>query len=181
LTEQVGKDSNEDEHDSELQPLVFSGVAKMARLNDDMYNPVCRELLRSWLKDCDNSHDACGSLTQRFLPTRLLDLGEVDAKQRVRVVLSQDLDPNTSYVSLSHCWGANVPFQLTTSSIAMMREGFDLAELPPTFRDAIDVARWADGTFDFCSSIINRTTADTNLYSALHLDRLMLHTATFRL
>lgn len=133
----------------------------MARLNDDMYNPVCRELLRSWLKDCDNSHDACGSLTQRFLPTRLLDLGDVDAKQRVRVVLSQDLDPNTSYVSLSHCWGASVPFQLTTSSIAMMREGFDLAELPPTFRDAIDVARWADGTFDFCSSIINGITADT--------------------
>jgi hypothetical protein len=146
-----------------------------------MFTPICRELLRSWLKHCDNSHDVCAKSTSRFLPTRLLDLNEVEAKNRVRVVVSEGLNASTRYVSLSHCWGANVPFQLTTSSIAMMREGFDLAQLPPTFQDAIDVARWANGTFDSCRLGYCRTTADTILYSALHLDRLMLHFAKIRL
>jgi len=122
----------------------------MVRNNDDMYSDASRVLLKSWLNDCESSHDVCTYTGQDFLPTRLLDLEDVDTKQIVRVVLSSELKKNTRYVTLSHCWGANVPFQLTTDSIAMMREGFDVAKLPPTFQDAIDVARWADGTFDSC-------------------------------
>jgi hypothetical protein len=133
------------EIDSDHRSLAFDVAASIARWNDDMCTLACRDLVKSWLRNCDNVHDACTKAPRGFLPTRLLDLGAVEEQQRVRVVLSEELDPNTRYVSLSHCWGENVPFQLTTSTRDMMQRGFDLTELPPTFQDAIHVARWADG------------------------------------
>ncbi|KAH7071609.1 hypothetical protein FB567DRAFT_206966 [Paraphoma chrysanthemicola] len=125
---------------------------------------ACRSLLRSWLAECDKSHKTCTTPAKSFLPTRLLDLGEVDTQNRIRIVLSRHLSPDTRYVSLSHCWGANVPFQLTTSTIDMMKAGFDLDELPKTFRNAVTVARWADVRYIWIDSccILQRSDADKN-------------------
>ena len=105
-------------------------------------------MLNEWLERC-NKHDTCSTQNQMFLPTRLLDLGEVDAKGQARLVLSENLDKRTRYVTLSHCWGGNVPFQLRAdaeiNNMNTMMEGFPVDDMPKTFRDAVAVARWAGG------------------------------------
>ena len=69
--------------------------------------------------------------------------------------MSRDLEPGSRYVTLSHCWGEKVPFQLRSETMKYMMEGFKVDEMPKTFQDAVAVARWADGK-------ANSTTSDTS-------------------
>jgi hypothetical protein len=124
--------------------LAFGGAATTKRCNDNSAAPNCQRLVEEWLKECENEHTIC-KVQRDFLPTRLLDLGKVDEKQRLRLVNSRDCDPTSHYVTLSHCWGLHVPIQLTSDTEKEMRAGFDLDLMPPTFLDAIQIARWAKG------------------------------------
>jgi hypothetical protein len=126
--------------------------------------------VKEWLSQC-NDHAACSSQRQPFLPTRLLDLNECDTSGEARLVVSKDLDRTTPYVTLSHCWGQNVSFQLRDENIEAMMHGFKVSEMPKTFQDAIAVARWAN------SKCLPRPqpTSILTTQSPLHLDRLMLY------
>jgi hypothetical protein len=96
------------------------------------------------LDQCNN-HDVCAIQEQSFLPTRLLDLGDIELNGKVRLVLSENLDQSTRYVTLSHCWGGNVPLQLNKDTKQDLFDGIKHSTMPNTFRDAIQVARWANG------------------------------------
>jgi hypothetical protein len=130
--------SNVDFHD-----LAFGVSPITSRLNDSTSSANCQAMLEVWLKKCSDNH-TCTSQEPSFLPTRLLDLDEVDTKGQVRLVLSQDIDQHARYVTLSHCWGGDVPFQLREETREKMIEGFELEDMPKTFRDAIAVAGWAN-------------------------------------
>lgn len=100
-------------------------------------------MVEEWLSEC-SSHDCCPTNKQSFLPTRLLDLNDV-GKGQARLVLTKDIDKKSRYVTLSHCWGGDVPFQLKSEKLAELINGFMLHKLPETFRQAIEVAGWAGG------------------------------------
>jgi hypothetical protein len=102
--------------------------------------------VKDWLSQC-NDHAACSSQRQPFLPTRLLDLNDFDTSGEARLVVSKDLDRTTPYVTLSHCWGQNVPFQLRDENMEAMMHGFKVSKMPKTFQDAIAVARWANSKY----------------------------------
>ena len=75
-----------------------------------------------------------------FLPTRLIDVGPPDGDQRPRLCHSKDVvisDPR--YLALSHCWGRNIELILKTTKATLHErlEGFNMSQLPPTFRDAV--------------------------------------------
>jgi hypothetical protein len=127
-----------------VQCLAFGAPPVTSRFNENTGAVSCQSLLKSWLDQCNN-HDICKIQEQSFLPTRLLDLGDVELSGKVRLVLSANLDQSTRYVTLSHCWGGNVPLQLNKDTKQDMFDGFDYDSMPNTFRDAIQVARWADG------------------------------------
>ena len=85
-----------------------------------------------------------------WYPTRLLDLSTLGETGRVLLVVTKLLDHASldqgEYITLSHCWGEwgakELPV-LTTSNIdERVERGMDFSLLPPTFRDAIDVAGW---------------------------------------
>ncbi|KAF1918219.1 heterokaryon incompatibility protein-domain-containing protein [Ampelomyces quisqualis] len=122
-------------------------------------------MLNEWLEQC-SKHDTCSAQEPTFLPTRLLDLGDVDTNGQARLVLSENLDMRTRYVTLSHCWGGDVPFQLRADTeldtMKMMMRGFPVSEMPKTFRDAVAVARWADVRYIWIDSccIIQNDAAD---------------------
>jgi hypothetical protein len=105
----------------------------------------CRELAVKWLDRCKQHHFACEDGQATFRPTRLLDLASVDVTRKVRLVLSEECKGDEPYVTLSHCWGSTMPFRLTTKTLETMRVGFDLEDLPKTFRDAIEIAGWFQG------------------------------------
>jgi hypothetical protein len=112
-----------------------------------------RPMALQWLSECranaDGKHSACQVGGTSWYPTRLLDLATLEETGRVLLAVTELLDESSlrgEYITLSHCWGAwgakELPV-LTTSNIdARVSEGMSLSLLPPTFRDAIEVAGW---------------------------------------
>ena len=130
-----------------------------------------RPMALHWLSECranaDGQHSECQISDASWYPTRLLDLSTLEETGRILLVVSELLDHSSverrEYVTLSHCWGAwgakELPV-LTTSNIdARVDHGMDLSLLPPTFRDAVEVAKWFNSelisiTFLLCSMLI---------------------------
>lgn len=92
----------------------------------------------NWRDDCDNGHQDCAS--ERLdapLPTRCIDVKD---EKTIRVV-----EPGSSrgqYVCLSHQWGKEeMPLKLTKDTKDKLYSGIDAANLPITFRDAVDITK----------------------------------------
>jgi hypothetical protein len=163
-----------------VQYLAFGAPPVTSRF-DENTAVSCHGVFQSWLDQCNN-HDTCAVQEQSFLPTRLLDLGDFELSGKVRLILSANLGQSTRYVTLSHCWGGDVPLQLNEGTKKELFHGIDHNKMPKTFHDAIQVARWANGQLT-SSRVGLQFGADTALTSPLHLDRQLLHSArlTFRL
>jgi hypothetical protein len=103
-------------------------------------------LLRGWLQRCDESHQ-CRFSVKVAMPSRLLDVGPPKT-DTLRLCCSKN-NKTSKYVALSHCWGmlteAETPkFCTTDYNIKARQNGFDVSELPKTFRDAVRVAQNLD-------------------------------------
>lgn len=118
-----------------------------------------RPMALHWLSECranaDGKHSECQVSHASWYPTRLLDLSTLEETGRVFLVVTDLLDHSSldrsEYVTLSHCWGTwgakELPV-LTTSNIdARVDYGMDLSIFPPSFRDAIEVAKWFNGEY----------------------------------
>jgi hypothetical protein len=72
------------------------------------------------------------------MPTRVLDISR---SPEIKLIETQGM--RGKYATLSHCWGTNSESYFTTSRDNMEERmlGIDVGELPPTFRDAVTVAR----------------------------------------
>jgi hypothetical protein len=100
-------------------------------------------LLRAWLHRCDKSHN-CGSVIGTAIPSRLLDVG-TSSTGTLRLCCSNK-NKILNYVALSHCWGILTAaekrkFCTTDENIKTRQNGFDVSELPKTFRDAVKVTQ----------------------------------------
>jgi hypothetical protein len=103
-------------------------------------------LLRAWLHRCDESHD-CWSANGATTPSRLLDVGTTNTST-LRLCYSNE-NETPKYLALSHCWGEvskekQPQFCTTNENIEQRLNGFDISELPKTFRDAVRVAQNLD-------------------------------------
>ena len=74
------------------------------------------QLACAWLKNCLENHEQCRSNShdESWLPTRLLYVGPFDTST-VRLVSTQSLSKNVPYAALSHRWGTNKDFVLTSA------------------------------------------------------------------
>jgi hypothetical protein len=100
-------------------------------------------LLRAWLHRCDESHK-CKSAIGVAMPSRLLYVGP--AKTDTLRLCCSSKNKTLKYVALSHCWGKvseeeKRQFCTTDENIKARQKGFDVSELPKTFRDAVRVAQ----------------------------------------
>jgi hypothetical protein len=120
-----------------------------------------------WLSTCLTEHKSCSKRARHanifctdnwhfitdlsgegLVPSRLLTfpVAPVPAGEEllVKLVQSTELSQDTQYVALSHCWGGPefpIPRILEGSLKTHTKDGLRYAELPKTFRDAIDVTR----------------------------------------
>jgi hypothetical protein len=111
-------------------------------------SPEYHELLRSWIRRCDDSHEkfGCAALSQTALPSRVIDVGNASEDESFVHLVCTNPSQCGRYVALSHCWGkpseeereANCTF---TSNLAQRRRGIRVAQLGKTFQDAITVTR----------------------------------------
>ncbi|OLN92774.1 hypothetical protein CCHL11_06733 [Colletotrichum chlorophyti] len=96
-------------------------------------------LAREWLSSCRNSHVNCLSHTLRQLPTRVIDVGELQNDENVRLFLTNGM--KADYIALSHCWGGAISPLLTAQTLMPFQTSIAISDLPANFRDAIIITR----------------------------------------
>ncbi len=94
-----------------------------------------------WLKECISTNTECAAIqavtsTRHILPTRLLNLRNMEQYGQVQLVTTSGLPHDTGYATLSHCWGGLRALRLTVSNLHVLEAGFAIIKLPKTFRDA---------------------------------------------
>ncbi|KAH9203395.1 heterokaryon incompatibility protein-domain-containing protein [Leptodontidium sp. 2 PMI_412] len=96
--------------------------------------------MAEWLWKCENEHSKCSNAEDPALPKRVLDLGEGNSGQTIKLHISQ-LSQRGRYVALSYCWGGPQQLTTTTSTIKSRIEGIALELLPKTITDAALVTK----------------------------------------
>ncbi|KAF2141989.1 uncharacterized protein K452DRAFT_249737, partial [Aplosporella prunicola CBS 121167] len=121
------------DHKDPAYDLVFLRPPVFSPGSEDSLITAC-----SWLKECDGSHKKCLEWRQKFVPLRLLDLGEESAPAQIRLT-TPDQKADVSYAALSYCWGGDQPLKTTCATILQMEKGISMERLPQTIRDAVQV------------------------------------------
>ncbi|KAJ0116629.1 hypothetical protein J7T55_009779 [Diaporthe amygdali] len=134
----------------------------------DANSEIHFDIIRQWLEHCDRSHQDCcpatslsaenslassASLTHlRNLPKRVIDVGKPGgAKVYLRETSPKD---NGEWIALSHQWGNGQLFRtLPENRKSYIDDGIAFAELPKTFRDAVEVTRALNRPFLWIDSI----------------------------
>ena len=101
------------------------------------------ELANGWLSNCSSYHTKCKHVmsVENYYPTRLIEVRANSSDGELRLYSTSDVLIKKPYMTLSHCWGTSQFLRLTTSTLNRLQKGFNLAELPPTFQDAVMVTR----------------------------------------
>ncbi|KAH7350245.1 heterokaryon incompatibility protein-domain-containing protein [Pyrenochaeta sp. MPI-SDFR-AT-0127] len=96
----------------------------------------CISILKSWLQNCINYHNACAASVFR-LPKRLIQI----SGSSLKLVSTEGL-VYSHYMTLSHCWGKSSNMMKTTKgNIERRYAGILEDELPNVFKDAIAITR----------------------------------------
>ena len=121
-------------------PIELSGLFESRAKDGDHStdSKFCFELAKWWIKTCQDSHSAC-SRDVGNLPYRVIDIGEVDGPQKLRLV--ESLAEKEPYIALSYCWGDSVPLTTTFQNLNERKREILFQEMPKTFRDAVTITR----------------------------------------
>lgn len=138
-----------------------------------------------WIEDCDKNHPGCrregGPHTDdRF--SRILDVGSVCDAPYVNLCLSDELEHDIRYATLSHCWGgitSEIP-SLTTRTYKDFLQRIIIMNLPQTFQDAIKLSRcldirylWIDSLCiiqDSCEDWLDQSAVMGDIYRGSYLN-----------
>lgn len=111
-------------------------------------SPSSLKIALAWNQNCHGHHSSCNEYAGRgsklWLPTRLIDIGQSDAKHWKLCTTATDIDktcPLPQYLALSYRWGPNPSLLLLNSTFADFRRGMLISQLPKTFQDLVVVAR----------------------------------------
>ncbi|PPQ68506.1 hypothetical protein CVT26_003445, partial [Gymnopilus dilepis] len=100
----------------------------------------CAEIIKSWVKDCDENHPLCqanrNTRDGEILPKRVLDV----SGSQIRLVETTSRQRG-HYVALSHCWGKEQLLTTTRATIADRMRGIPFEQMPKTFQDAVSITR----------------------------------------
>ncbi|KAE8453902.1 hypothetical protein EG329_007678 [Mollisiaceae sp. DMI_Dod_QoI] len=88
-----------------------------------------------WLQTCLKDHPNCNQNPNSILPTRVINVGSTIP------FLQATQGQRGAWVTLSHCWGTDAPLTTTTQTLRRHSQGIPLENLPPTFKDAIEITR----------------------------------------
>lgn len=95
-----------------------------------------------WIRDCAKTHPTCNvSSENTWLPSRLLDLSDMQKSGTVRVIETKAQDISGRYMTLSHRWGLANPYSLTRDTAQQLFAGVRFHSLPTAFQDAITICQ----------------------------------------
>jgi hypothetical protein len=96
-------------------------------------------LIETWIDKCNTDHINCREDHNSWYPTRLLHFGRQD--QNLRLVISKDHSPSSTYITLSHRWPPKLNVQLKSSTMAEFQHGVEISRLPQVFQDSVKIAQ----------------------------------------
>lgn len=104
-----------------------------------------------------------------FLPTRLVDVGDQDCHNPKLRIFNPRTDVRPEYITLSHCWGGNVPYTLSSGTIDELQRHIPMSKISQNFRDAIFTCRRLSKRYIWIDSlcIIQDSISDWEEQSAL--------------
>ncbi|KAH8807890.1 heterokaryon incompatibility protein-domain-containing protein [Xylogone sp. PMI_703] len=101
-------------------------------------------IIKTWIDKCLKEHDSCQS-GNGILPTRLIDVGSTDNRQKIRIVENHQLaGQQARYFAFSYCWGKKTKessWTLTQKNIEQFKTKISPDRLPRSFHDLIKLAR----------------------------------------
>lgn len=104
-------------------------------------------LAHKWSNLCLKTHSQCLSALgpASYFPTRVLEIpGDLlldNSRTKIRLRISNEQEVHGRYMTLSHCWGGQVPIKLTGDTLVALQSGISLTDLPKTFADAVMITR----------------------------------------
>ncbi|KAF4947576.1 hypothetical protein FGADI_10307 [Fusarium gaditjirri] len=131
-------------NEEEVERTRRRNILRRKPIVSDPLSDVTAASIRDWKIRCDTSqsqsHTICSRSSQRFLPTRLIEILEVDTKSQkhhVRLVDGNTLNEETEYIALSYCWGGDLKTALRKNNIDSYRTKIPWDGIPRTIQDAI--------------------------------------------
>ncbi|KAM7196264.1 Heterokaryon incompatibility protein (HET) domain containing protein, partial [Naviculisporaceae sp. PSN 640] len=139
-----GSGSSKEIGSAELRRFSFSEWSHLLNneaIDANTDSEASCSLVRNWLNTCLNNHLLCNKKVDNIAvdtPTRLIYLPESGVP---RLMIMNDTRSPLQYVTLSHCWGSELPLQLTTTNLGDLQVEIPPAQLSKTFKDAFKVAQ----------------------------------------
>lgn len=94
-------------------------------------------LMRSWIKECRETHQHCRWDSRKRLPDRVLYIG-AEREPYLHITTKED---RGYYAALSHCWGGATGIRTMLSNIDQFRHEIPFERFPRNFQDAIEICR----------------------------------------
>ncbi|GAW16700.1 hypothetical protein ANO14919_061370 [Xylariales sp. No.14919] len=140
-------------------------------LTGDTSSDISMERARRMIDRCEQEHASCRPGREELLPKRLVDISptEHEGDDCRLVEFAEDAGVRGTYACLSHCWGQDqMPITTTQNTILENKRSMSLSNLPPTFREAILIARKLKLRYIWIDSlcIIQDSTSDWESESA---------------
>ncbi|KAK2756049.1 heterokaryon incompatibility protein [Colletotrichum kahawae] len=133
-----------DDH-SEVETCGIDTLFSLRILERSTASESTLSLAKSWYLHCSEGHRECASTQDRWLPTRLLDVGEHGNHEWKLIIPAEDMPQHVEYspyMTLSYRWGPNHDFLLLSETVLGFRSGQAIREMPQTFQDLITVAHY---------------------------------------
>ncbi|OAP56326.1 hypothetical protein AYL99_09505 [Fonsecaea erecta] len=135
-------------------------------------NPV---LAAHWLRTCLETHSDCNVKSQSnpyWRPSRLIEVQYENRQLSARLQVDEKAKQASGYLTLSHRWGSQTVLQLRNDTLVAFQTSLPMAEVSPTFRDAMMVTISLGYRFLWIDSlcIIQDSPSDWNEQSML-MDR----------
>lgn len=121
--------------------------SKRSQICDNTNSYTSWSLAHKWSNLCLKNHSKCLSASSPadYFPTRVLEIPDdlllENSQTKVILRISDELDVHGRYMTLSHCWGGQVPIKLTGDTLVALQSGISLTDLPRTFADAVMITR----------------------------------------
>lgn len=115
--------------------VIQIGFPKLPRVASKAHFDILRHFLRS----CDNNHPKCQPPTMSPLPTRLIDLG-TNEFPTIRICETKSTD-SLQYVALSHPWGQGPHFCTYRDNLDEYKKNISFKKLPAMFQNAVTTTR----------------------------------------
>ncbi|CZR65411.1 uncharacterized protein PAC_15311 [Phialocephala subalpina] len=119
----------------------MANIIKGRPISEHSDSDACKSLLLRWLEECKIKHSQCVWKIDQPLPERVIDIGSSSELTPVDPFLLITNGKTGTWVTLSHSWGGKLPLATTKATLEQRKITIPMAELPPTFRDAVTITR----------------------------------------